>query len=144
MIIPDTNLLLYAFNSKAKNHAKAKTWWESCLAGDEPVGLTLPVIFAFIRVITNPKAYEQPVAVEEAIRIVRSWLSRSCVSVVDSGTVESVLELLEELGTGGNLVTDAQVAAAGMAAGGTVHTADADFRRFKGLKAFYPLDASIG
>jgi len=47
--------------------------------------------------------------------------------------------LLNEVGTGGNLVTDVQIAASALEEGGTVHTADADFRLFTGLKTFNPL-----
>ena len=47
--------------------------------------------------------------------------------------------LLEKLGTAGNLVTDAQLAALAMDNEAVLHTADADFLRFPGLKWLNPL-----
>ncbi|MCW5556358.1 MAG: hypothetical protein KIT22_00690 [Verrucomicrobiae bacterium] len=38
MIVPDTNLLIYAHNKHAPEHAKARVWWETCLNGVTPVG----------------------------------------------------------------------------------------------------------
>jgi hypothetical protein len=51
--------------------------------------------------------------------------------------------LSEAKSAGGNLVTDAQVAAIAIAHGGTVHTADRDFMRFRRLSKYYPLDESV-
>jgi len=39
MIIPDINLLLYAYDAASPFHAKAVAWWQACLSGEEPVGL---------------------------------------------------------------------------------------------------------
>jgi hypothetical protein len=50
-----------------------------------------------------------------------------------------VLGLLENLGTAGNQVTDAQIAAAALEYDATVHTADAHFSRFLGLRWFNPI-----
>ena len=38
MIVPDLNLLIYAHNAADHRHVAAKTWWEDCVNGDEPVG----------------------------------------------------------------------------------------------------------
>jgi predicted nucleic acid-binding protein len=56
-----------------------------------------------------------------------------------SGHLEDVFKLIEELGTAGNLVTDVQIAALAMEYDAVVHTADADFVRFPGLKWFNPI-----
>ena len=39
MIIPDLNLLVYAYNSDAAHHQQAKIWWENLVAGSQPVAL---------------------------------------------------------------------------------------------------------
>jgi uncharacterized protein len=52
-----------------------------------------------------------------------------------------VLELLQQAGTAGNLVTDAQIAAIAIEQGATLFTNDSDFSRFSGLKRENPLDA---
>ena len=43
-------------------------------------------------------------------------------------------ELLEQVGVGGNLTTDALIAAHALDSGATIHSNDADFSRFHGLK----------
>ena len=84
MIIPDLNLLLYAHNSDASFHLKAKEWWEECLNGEELVGLPQVVVFGFLRVATNLRAYEKPMTPTEAANQVRSWLSVPVVELVET------------------------------------------------------------
>lgn len=40
MILPDVNLLIYAYNAADSRHDKARLWWESAIDGRVPVGLT--------------------------------------------------------------------------------------------------------
>lgn len=141
MIVPDANLLLYAYDSASPFHKKAAEWWRACLSGDEPVGLAAVVVFSFIRIGTNPRVFEQPMTAEEAVGHVRSWLVQPVVHILDTGTghVEQVLKLLEDLGAAGNLVSDAQLAAIVIEHGAVLHTADTDFVRFPGLRWFNPI-----
>lgn len=141
MIIPDINLLLYACDSTSQFHAKAAVWWKVCMSGEEPVGLPLVVVFGFVRVGTNPRVFKQPMTPAEAAGCVRSWLARPVVHVIESGSdhVDATLKLLENIGTGGNLVTDAQIAAIALEHDAVVHTADTDFMRFAGLRWLNPI-----
>lgn len=142
MIIPDANLLLYAYNSSAPLHMAAVRWWEAALSGREQVGLTEPVVFAFLRIATSARVFDRPMDLRIARSHVDSWLRRRVVKVLipPPDHVRTVLDLLESAGSsGGNLVTDAQIAALARAHHGTVHTADQDFRRFPDLKLHYPL-----
>ena len=74
MILVDANVLLYAENSRAPQHAQAKAWWDKQLSGVEPVCLCWPVITAFIRIATNPRLHESPLTISEAIAKIESWL----------------------------------------------------------------------
>jgi toxin-antitoxin system PIN domain toxin len=141
MIIPDINLLLYAYDSNSPFHAKAAGWWQSCLSGTQPVGLVHVVVFGFIRIATNARAFQNPMTPAEAAGHVHSWLEQPPVQVLGPGPdhVRQVLKLLEMLGTAGNLVSDAQMAALTMEYDAELHTADADFVRFQGLRWFNPL-----
>ena len=49
MIVPDANLLLYAYDSESPFHRAAARWWSALLSGAEPVGLCPVVVFAFLR-----------------------------------------------------------------------------------------------
>lgn len=144
MIIPDINLLLYAHDASSPCHAKAAGWWQSCLSGTEPVGLLHVVVFGFIRIATNARVFQNPMTPAEAAGHVRSWLEQPPVQVLDPGPehIRQTLELLEALGTAGNLVSDAQMAAVAMDQDAVLHTADADFVRFRGLRWYNPITAT--
>lgn len=60
MIVPDVNLLVYAYNSGATNHAEARRWWEDTVNGDRRVGLPWAVVNGFVRLMTNPKVVAPP------------------------------------------------------------------------------------
>lgn len=141
MIVPDVNLLLYAFDSLSPHHGKAEIWWEECLSGSETVGLSRVVIFGFVRIGTNPRIFGRAMSPGEAVMRVRGWLDRSCTRVLEPGPnhIEQTLSLLEKVGTAGNLVTDAQIAALAIEYGAVVHTADADFLRFPGVRWRNPI-----
>ena len=141
MIVPDINLLLYAYDSDSPLHSKAAAWWQACLSGDDPVIMPEVVAFGFVRVGTNPRAFSHPMTAEEAAAHVRSWLEQPVVRTPElpPGHIERVLGLLVDLGTAGNLVTDAQIAAVALENDAVVHTADADFIRFAGMRWLNPL-----
>lgn len=141
MIIPDINLLLYAYDSLSPFHAQALAWWQTCLSGTEPVGLPQVVVFGFVRVGTNARVFQHPLTPAEASGHVRAWLGQAVVRLLDNSPdhVERTLALLEAIGTAGNLVTDAQIAAIAIEHGAVLHTADADFARFQGLRWFNPI-----
>jgi toxin-antitoxin system PIN domain toxin len=141
MIIPDINLLLYSYDSGSAFHAKAASWWQGCMSGTEPVGLPHVVLFGFVRIGTSARAFQHPMTPAEAAGYVRSWLGQPPVELLEPGPnhAEQVLQLLETLGTAGNLVSDAQMAAAALAHDAVLHTADTDFVRFQGLRWHNPL-----
>jgi toxin-antitoxin system PIN domain toxin len=141
MIVPDTNLLLYAYDSESQFHLPAKAWWETLLSGVEPVGLCPVVIFAFLRLATNNRVFTRPMTAADAGSCVTSWLARTNVRflVAGPGHAEAVCALLVQAGTAGNLVTDAQIAALAIDYGATVHSADTDFARLPGVRWTNPL-----
>ncbi len=141
MIIPDANLILYAYDSASPFHEKAARWWSGLLSDSEPVGLCPVVVFAFLRLSTHGRVFENPLTVSEARGHIASWLERPNVRllVVGPSHIDVVGGLLEQAGTGGNLVTDAQIAALALEFKAAVHTADTDFSRFAGLLWKNPL-----
>ena len=145
MIVPDANLLLYAVDSKSPFNKGAKQWWSNCLSGAVPVGLCHPVVFAFVRISTNHRAFEDPLSLLQATEIVHSWLDRRITQILypTAQHTRNVLDLLAAAGSsGGNMVTDAQIAEYAISHQAEVHTADHDFRRFPGLDCRFPLDAT--
>ena len=143
MIIPDANLLLYAYDADSPFHDAARSWWQACLSGQEAVGLTHPTLFAFLRISTNARIYANPMTLAESAKHLHSWLARRVSQVLQAPAdhVHQVVALLESAGgTAGNLVTDAQIAALALSHRAVVHTADRDFLRFSEVRCRFPLD----
>jgi len=141
MIIPDVNLLVYAYVRGAPEHAAAKAWWEGLLNRAEPVGLPWAVMLGFVRLMTHPAVLVTPLSPPAAVAHVRRWLERPSVDVLEPGPAH--LEILERLlgsvGVGGNLTTDAHLASLAIEHQGEVHSNDADYSRFPGLRWRNPL-----
>lgn len=142
MILPDANLLLYAYNTDAEHHFRARRWLESSLSGAQLFGLSWQTITAFIRIGTNPRAFPNPLKISEATEIVSSWIARPSVTILVPGERhwEILSGLLAEGQAYGPLVMDAHLAALAIEHGATLHTTDKDFSRFSGLQVINPLD----
>ena len=76
MIVPDVNLLVYAYDADSRFHAVAKAWWQGCLSGGETVGLPGVVAFGFVRLVTSARVFTHPMTPAEAAGHVREWLAR--------------------------------------------------------------------
>jgi toxin-antitoxin system PIN domain toxin len=142
MILPDVNLLLYAYDSSSRFHRASSEWLSTVLQGPELVGLCGPVIFAFVRIGTSNRAFEHPFTIEEACRHVAEWLEQPAAEFVEFqiADIYQALALLRQAGTGGNLTTDAQVAALALRLGAVVHSSDSDYARFSNLRWHNPLN----
>lgn len=141
MIIPDVNLLIHAYNSDSPRHDRARAWWESALNGAAPVGLPWASMLGFIRITTHRQVLTRPLPVSAACGYVRAWLAQPGVTVVDPGHrhAEILFRLFEAIGTAGNLTTDAHLAALAIEHDAELHSSDADFVRFPGLRWTDPL-----
>jgi uncharacterized protein len=139
--VPDVNLLVHAHNTAAPRHPAALAWWRDLLSGSETVGLAWVAALGFVRVVTNGRAVQRPLAVADAARVVRSWLARPNVAILHPGDrhADILFSLLEQLGVGGNLTTDAHLAALAIEHQAQLHSTDADFARFPGLRWRNPL-----
>ncbi len=141
MIVPDINLLVHAYNSESRVHAAARAWWEDLLNGTRPVGLSWVAMLGFIRVTTHRRILARPLSPDAACARVRAWLARPYVAILHPGErhAEILFGLLERLGTAGNLTTDAHLAVLCIEHQAELHSTDADFSRFPGLRWKNPL-----
>jgi toxin-antitoxin system PIN domain toxin len=142
VILVDANLLLYAYNTSSQDHSGAKQWLEAVLSGHEPVALCWPVILAFVRIATNPRAFPHPLSRTEAAVIVSEWLDQPQTVVIGPG--EDHWVILQRMLSGGKasgaLVSDAHLAAIAVEHGATLFSTDRDFTRFPNLKVENPLE----
>ena len=141
MIVPDANLLLYAYDESSPFHERAKAWCEEVMSGPSPLTLLPAVVFGFVRIATHPRVFKDPFSVSEAADHVRSWLAMRHVQLHEMlpEDVACALGLLEAAGTAGNLTSDAQIAAVALRLDAEVHTADLDFGRFLKVRFLNPL-----
>lgn len=141
MILPDLNLLMYAYNQGMPQHEAARTWWESCLNGREPIGLCWTVALGFIRLTTHHRVLDRPWTADAAIAVVAGWLAHPRIRVLHPGPahLELLRDLLAQAQAAGPLTTDAHLAALALEHGGRIYSNDADFERFPGLIRRNPL-----
>jgi uncharacterized protein len=139
--IVDTSVLLPAVSPSLPHHAVARAALEAAINSERPVGLTWVVVNAFLRLTTKPGLFEQPLAIDEAWELVDGWREHPNVRVVQETEEHARLwsELLRGAGIGGDLTTDAWIAAIAIAHGASVLTLDADFGRFPNLRRESPL-----
>ncbi len=141
MILPDVNLLVYAYNADAPHHGLARRWWEHCLGAPDPVGMPWAVALGFVRVMTHRAVLSRPLDARVALGHVRDWLDRPNVEIVEPGPrhLQVLDELFGALGIAGALTTDAHLAALAIERQAELHSNDADFARFAGLRWHNPL-----
>ena len=109
--------------------------------GTQPVGLAWANVLGFIRITTHRQVLSNPIAVTTACSHARAWFAQPCVALLDPGSrhAEILFSLLETLGTAGNLVSDAHLAALAIEHGAELNSCDTDFARFPGLRWIDPL-----
>ena len=136
MIVPDINLLVYAYNEDAPFHEAAKAWGERLLSSTEPVGLSWPVMLGFTRLMSNRRVLVAPMAVEEAMTHCRQWVAQPNVRLLLPGPAhfDVLASLLRGPAISSVLVTDAHLAALAIEHQAELHSNDRDFSRFSGLR----------
>ena len=141
MIVPDINLLVYAYNSGGPFHEEAKEWWEACLSRPGVVGLPWAVILGFVRIMSSNAVFVNPMEPFEAIAHVRTWLDCPQTQIIVPGPrhLEILAEIMSAARAPGRLTTDAHLAALAIETQSELHSNDVDFARFPGLRWRNPL-----
>lgn len=141
MIVVDANLLIYAVNRDAPLHRRAKRWLEAAIAGPETVGLSWNVLLAFLRLTTRAGVFRNPLAVESAFDVVDTWLDQPVVTTIEPAArhLRVLRDLVLPLGMGGNLTSDAHLAALAIEHSALLCSTDSDFARFARLRWRNPL-----
>ncbi len=141
MILIDANLLIYAVNEDSPTHPRAKEWLESVLSGTQTVGLPWIVLLAFLRLTTRPGLFLRPLESETAFALIEAWLRNPAVTIPEPTPrqLQTMRDIMSPLGTGGNLTSDAYLAAMAIEHGAELCSADNDFGRFRRLRWVNPL-----
>jgi uncharacterized protein len=127
-------------STRAPHHRAAKKWLDAALNGDEPTGFCWTVLLAFLRISTKSNINANALSIEQALTIVDTWLRARTSVVIDPVTGHTTIlrQLLSKTGTGGNLTSDAHIAAIALEQRATVVTFDSDFARFAGVVVEVP------
>ncbi len=141
MILPDVNVLVYAFRREAQSHERYASWLADVVAGDDELALhDLPLV-SFVRIVTNPRivptAAPTVLALDFVARLRAARRARWLPAAPSSW--QRMHELAaDDRGISGNLTPDAYLAALALTHGCRLATADRGFRRFPGLDVFDP------
>lgn len=135
MILPDVNVLIYAFRSDVDRHAHYKDWLESAVDGPAAYGISPQVLGSLLRVCTHPRVFEQPSSLETAFEFCRALLEHPNATVITAGERHWAIfeSLCRDSKATGNLLQDAWFAALAIESGCEWITTDRDFARFEGL-----------
>ncbi len=143
MLVVDTNVLIYAANSDAPEHARCRALLEGWRAQVTPWCLTWGIVYEFLRVATHPRVFRQPFAIDAAWRFVSALLaSPSLMLLVQTSRHADVAAqtLADVPALRGNLLHDMHTAVLMREHGiRRIVTRDADFHRFTFLAVIDPL-----
>ena len=141
MIVPDINLLVFAYNTDAPHHEAARQWWEACLSEGGTIGIPWVVVLGWVRIMTSRVVLTDPIDPVEALEHARSWLQRPQSRSLVPGPrhLEILSEVMRVSEASGRLTTDAHLAALAIETQAELHSNDADCARCPGLRWTNPL-----
>jgi toxin-antitoxin system PIN domain toxin len=137
----DTNILVYARRKEIPHHREAFRLVQEFSQGERPWALAWMCVYEFLRVVTHPRVFNPPTAMETVLEDLDSLLASPSLHMLGEGPGHRGLMrrmLLEGKATG-NLAHDAHIAALMLEHGVTeILTADRDLNRFPGIKVVDP------
>jgi hypothetical protein len=141
VLLPDVNVLIYAHRAESPEHPRYADWLRRLAGGPEPFALSELGASGFVRIVTNPRIWDEPTTIEDALEFIARLRRRSNASLLTHGPAS--WQLFERLCLAtrarGKLVADAYHAALAIEHGCELVTADGDFSRFAGLRHRHPL-----
>ena len=142
MLVPDVNVLVYAYREDADDHERYLSWLEDLAASEAPFGLVDPVLTGFLRVVTHPRVFDPPSPIHHALRFVDELKARPNATSIAPGPRHWGIftGLCRDAGVKGDLVGHAALAALAIESGSEWITTDRDYARFHGLRWRHPLD----
>jgi len=85
VILPDVNILIYAFRRDVRHHAVCRPWLDAVVASDARFGLSPPTLTAVVRITTDRRIFKQPSTIEEAFGFCDNLLGQPHCQVVEPG-----------------------------------------------------------
>lgn len=141
MLLPDVNVLVYAHRMESPEHERYAAWLRALVNGSEPFALSELGASGFVRIVTNPKIWDEPTTIDDALLFIEKLRTRSNARLLTHGASSWTIfaRLCLSARARGKLVADAYHAALAIEHGCELVTADGDFARFQGLRWRHPL-----
>lgn len=70
MLLPDVNVLVYAHRAESPDHERYAEWLRALAGGLEPFALSELGANGFVRIVTNPKIWDEPTTIGDALQLV--------------------------------------------------------------------------
>lgn len=145
MFVVDTNVLVYAADESAVEHARCRALIEQWRRRHSAWFLTWGVVYEFLRVVTHPRVMRQPWTMEAGVAFIAALQeSPGLAFLVPTNRHAAVLTTVvaEVPGLAGNIIHDSQTATLMREHGiRRICTRDTDFHRFPFLEPIDPLTA---
>jgi uncharacterized protein len=109
--IADTNVLIYALDADAPQHAEARTLLEAARNGATILYVTSQILCEFYSVVTNTRRVSRPRSSAEALDAISELLTFLHVLPVPARAVEGWMNLLRRCPVTGSDVFDLQIVA---------------------------------
>lgn len=121
-------------------HLIAREYLEQRLIEGKKIGIPWLCVVAFLRISTLPKLFNNPLSAREAMLHIEHWFAHPQVSAPEPGRQHLHLwgQLLHPVGSAGNSVNDAHLAAIVLERQAVLASFDRDFARFPGLRDVVP------
>jgi uncharacterized protein len=136
MVLPDVNVLIYAFRPEMPEHSRCQQWLQNIVDDDSRFGISPLSLSALVRVTTNQRTWKEPSSLEDAFRFSDYLLGQPHCQIVEPRERhwDIFKRLCVETETRGPRVTDAWYAALAIEWGCEWVTLDRDYARFPGLR----------
>lgn len=144
MKLCDVNVLIYAHRpDSTPEHSLYANWFVEMANGVEAFGISEAVLSGFVRIVTNPRVFQDPTPLEVALRFCQNLRDQpqGCILKPSERNWQIFRQLCVDLPARGKLVADAWHAALAIEYDCDWISTDSDFARFKGLRWQHPLIA---
>lgn len=143
MFVVDTNVLVYAADQSAAEHARCRALVEGWRRRRGAWYLTWGICYEFLRVVTHARVMRHPWSMAEAVRFLESLQASPFLGMLVASERHALVlaDVVADVpGLSGNLAHDLQTAVLMREHGiRRICTRDTDFHRFRFLEPIDPL-----
>jgi toxin-antitoxin system PIN domain toxin len=140
VILPDVNVLIYAFRADSADHSRFRDWLHGVVNGPAAYGIYPLVLTSLVRICTHPRIFRNPNTLDSALHFCNALTApRTCQIMTPGVRHWGIFEdLCRRVRAHGNLVQDAWLAAVAIEFGCEWITTDSDYSKFPGLRCRAP------